>query len=369
MKEDKSVPVDTSIPVPRNAIAPGFKLVKVRKPDGKIVTVKRPIAVVAPKALASTTIEAISVDRPAISATGTIEPAPVRVDPSTAVPTEITKVPANNDGTELAETLAVKLEIAEKGKISLAWLGKKEKPTTTNDKEAEKSKSRFSKLRATVGNTTKRMDAKGNAVSRIGALLDGDTVENAKPDAAKPTAAAASDPTNPVTTPKKSVVITSTPSNQTVSKNTSTTTSRNSYRNPNNNDDERNAAVDAGATNDAEIYDEWNSGDEEVDLSDVGGGYDDLDTQGLDAGPGDPVVEPVDPSSQVDDDDDSIQDFNPDTDEVLDEGVDSIEDFNPDTDEVLDELDDTDPITDQGDNSSNLFVDVVDDGGITLDDD
>jgi len=166
----------TNTPVPINAAPPGFKLVKVRKPDGTIVTVKRPISVAArSKVPAAITVEGASDDKPGTSPTDATEPTSAKVEPPTAAPTEISKAQVTNNDTKVAETLAIK---PDKRKISLSLLGKKEKPTTISDEKAETPKSPFAKLRATVGNPADRMEAMGNAVSKIGAVLTRDAAKS-----------------------------------------------------------------------------------------------------------------------------------------------------------------------------------------------
>jgi hypothetical protein len=64
----------------------------------------------------------------------------------TPVAAETTEAPVTNGETKVAETPAPK---ARKASSSLPWLTKKEKPATS-DEEAEKPKSPFAKLRATV---------------------------------------------------------------------------------------------------------------------------------------------------------------------------------------------------------------------------
>lgn len=68
------------------------------------------------------------------------------VDTSETPAAEATEVPATNGETKAAEPPAPK---TRKGSSSLPWLSKKEKPATS-DEEAEKPKSPFAKLRATV---------------------------------------------------------------------------------------------------------------------------------------------------------------------------------------------------------------------------
>jgi hypothetical protein len=166
---------------------PGFKFVKVRKLGGTIITVKRPVSVVAPRAHTSATVEASSGVKSAISVTDTVKQAPTRVDqPTSTASTSTTKAPTDMDESKDAETISVKTELREKRKISVPWIGTKERPKTTSNEEVDKPKYPFAKLRATVGNTTKRMEAMGNAVARIGEVLAGDAAEKVKSDVMTP---------------------------------------------------------------------------------------------------------------------------------------------------------------------------------------
>ena len=366
LEESKTASVFvTNIPVPITAEPPSFKLVKVRKPDGTIVTVKRPISKVArPRVPAATAVDATSDDKPATSSTDGTEPTSAKVEPLTAALTEVTKVQVTNNETKVAETLNVK---PEKRKISLSWLSKKEKPTTISDEKAETPKSPFAKLRATLGDPAERMASMGNAVSRIGAVLTGDTAKPTTASSAK--VAAASDPASPATAPEKPVATSSIPTTQpkpqhhtTASKNglkdkleegaaavglaaatglvldkanspahtaeeaaaphhpVSKDTSKNtSDASNNNNNGETNAYVDPGVTNYPEVYDDWYSDDEEVDPNDIGSGEDGVKTQAVDAGESGPIANL---SVSADNGDDDIEDFNPDTDELFDEEVD-----------------------------------------------
>jgi hypothetical protein len=147
--------------------------------------------------------------------------------------------------------------------------------------------------------------------------------------------------------------------------------------------------------NNVDIYEDWNSEDEEADTVEVAAENDGQDGQGVE-----PIASNLaaDTSHQVDEDGDGIQDCNSDTDEIFDKEVDPedfavdassiaqvfgigrgslavsqsfqttsgddegdmIQDFNPDANEVLDELDDTTPRKDKGDNS-NVFIDINND--------
>lgn len=89
--------------------------------------------------------EPVSETAPVIPAPEATEPLATEVAPVVPAP-ESTETPATNGETKAAETPAVK---SDKRKSSLPWLTKKEKPATS-DEEAEKPKSPFAKLRATV---------------------------------------------------------------------------------------------------------------------------------------------------------------------------------------------------------------------------
>jgi hypothetical protein len=101
------------------------------------------------KVPATITVEGASDDKPGTSPTDATEPTSAKVEPPTAAPTQTSKSQVTKNNTKVTEKLAIK---PDKRKISLSWLGKKEKPTTISDEKAETPKSPSAKLRATVGN-------------------------------------------------------------------------------------------------------------------------------------------------------------------------------------------------------------------------
>jgi len=107
---------------------------------------KKPEAEAAP-AVPAKDAEPVSETAPVIPAVEASEPLATSVASPATVPTETTETPVTNGDSKPAETPAVK---SDKRKSSLPWLTKKEKPTTTSDEEADKPKSPFAKLRATV---------------------------------------------------------------------------------------------------------------------------------------------------------------------------------------------------------------------------
>lgn len=105
---------------------------------------KKPEAEAAP-AVPAKDAEPVSETAPVIPAVEASEPLATSVASPATVPTETTETPVTNGDSKPAETPAVK---SDKRKSSLPWLTKKEKPTS--DEEADKPKSPFAKLRATV---------------------------------------------------------------------------------------------------------------------------------------------------------------------------------------------------------------------------
>lgn len=368
----------TSIPVPREIVPRGFKLVKVKKPDGTIVTVKRKISAAFPEVLANTESEAqvASGDQPTTSPTNEAKPASTTVELPTATPVETSEVQVANSESQVPEILVK----PDKRKMSFAWLGKKEKPANIMNELAGITKSPLAKLRAAIGKPTDRMQSVESAVGKIETVLTG--------DGAKPTVASSEIVnTGPASTSQhvavalenglknkleekaESVGLTIAADvgmheahsalhtiehdakmlQHAMSKDKSGYTSNQTqYRNNNNNDyDQTNTAAYSENTNDAGLYEDWNSDDEEVDPAEYSTGDNVVGTQALYAGASGQAADSL---AQVDDNDDDIEDFNPDTDELFDEadtnaiyssaqddGEDEIEDFNPDTDEAFDE--------------------------------
>jgi hypothetical protein len=160
------------------------------------------------------------------------------------------------------------------------------------------------------------------------------------------------------------------------SNDTLTTHNPGHYKKDNTEDDEKNTTLASG--NNVDIYEDWNSEGEELDTRKAAAGNYSQYAQAVEAIESDLAA---DTSHQVDEHDDGIQNYNADTDEILDKELDPegfvvdsgsiahvlgagggglgvnqsfqitsgndegdiIEDFNPDTDEVLDELDGTNP--------------------------
>lgn len=89
--------------------------------------------------------EPVSENAPVIPAVEASEPLATEVTP--AAPVEATEAPVTNGETKAEEKPTTK---SDKRKSSLPWLNKKDKSTPTSDEEADKPKSPFAKLRATV---------------------------------------------------------------------------------------------------------------------------------------------------------------------------------------------------------------------------
>ncbi|KAL2063476.1 hypothetical protein VTL71DRAFT_5281 [Oculimacula yallundae] len=106
---------------------------------------KKPETETAPAVPAKET-EPVSETAPVIPAVQESEPLATSVAAPATAPAETAEAPVTNGETKAVETPVVK---TDKRKSSLPWLTKKEKATTSDD-EAEKPKSPFAKLRATV---------------------------------------------------------------------------------------------------------------------------------------------------------------------------------------------------------------------------
>ncbi|KAN0099857.1 hypothetical protein V8E51_013632 [Hyaloscypha variabilis] len=277
------------------------KIRMLRKPDGTIVTVKRPISVAARS-------------KPGTSPTDATEPTSAKLEPPTAAPTEISKAQVTNNDTKVAETLAIK---PDKRKISLSWLGKEEKPTTSSDEKAETPKAPFAKLPqektvATASIPNIQTTSEHHTIaSKIGLKEE---MEGAAAVGLAATGLVLHEPNTAHTAEQEAEK-----THHAVSKDTLNNTGDSRYSRNNNNDSEMNAAMDSGGTNDPEAYDDWYSDDEEVDPNDIGGGDDSLDTPAVDAGESGPAAVL---SAPEDDGADDIEDFNPDTDELFDDEVD-----------------------------------------------
>jgi len=106
---------------------------------------KKPETETAPAVPAKET-EPVSENAPVIPAVEESEPLATSVASPATAPVETVEAPVTNGETKAVETPVVK---TDKRKSSLPWMTKK-KEVTTSDDEAEKPKSPFAKLRATV---------------------------------------------------------------------------------------------------------------------------------------------------------------------------------------------------------------------------
>jgi hypothetical protein len=401
----------TSIPVPREAVPPGFKLVQVKKPDGSIVTVKRKVSAAHPEILANT-VSAVQIDsgyQPSTSPTNDANPTSTTIESPTATPAETAEAQVADTESQVPEILNVK---PEKSRMSFAWLGKKEKPRNIINQLAGITKSPLAKLRAAIGKPTDRTETVENAVGEIETALTGDDtkptiasseivntaststsqhvavhLENGlKNKLAEGAASVGLDIATHVGTHKANSALHTIEHEakmlqHAMSKHKLGHTSNDSrYRNNNNNDgyDQTNAAAYSENTNDAGVYEDWNSEDEEVDPTDYITGDNVVGTKAVYSGASGQAADSL---AQVNDNGDEIEDFNPDTDELFDEadpnaiyssaqdgGQDDIEDFNPNTDELFDEenmsVDDAgggDEGEEVGDNKDDVRDDDTDD--------
>jgi len=336
----------TSIPVPKDAAATGFKLIKVKKPDGTIVTVKRKVTATStrpevPAKTASAPVVA-SGDQLATLPTHPTEPTPTKAESPEAIesPTtasaETTKVQATNNESQAPEILSAK---PDKHKISFSWLGKKVLGKFNATSSASKNQAVASE-NGIEGKLEEGAATVGLAVAGgIGAHEYQSVLHTIEHEA-------------------------TTVLHHDMSKNKSDYNSNPSHERNNNDDyNQTNTAGYSGNANNAEQYDDWNADDEEVDPSNFAGEI--TETEGLYVDASGPAADSL---AQGDNNDD-IEDFNPDTDELCDNEVDpnssaqvddsedNIEDFNPDTDEVFDE---------ENNDGNNVTADASDD---TVDED